>query len=132
MKRFLDWEVRLAAYLESVRAKLYGFGVHDCILHGANAVKAQTGKDYARGYRRKYKSLASGLRLIRQKGHDDIPALVTALLGEPIPPSLAHRGDIVLFDGSTGVSMGDFAYFVGLPGGLVRVPRKDWQQAWRV
>jgi hypothetical protein len=132
MTRLLDWEARLASYLDSVRGKAYGFGAHDCILHGANSVKAQTGKDYARGYRRKYKSLTSGLRLIRAKGFADIPALVTAKLGEPVPPSLAHRGDLVLSDGSTGVCMGEFAYFVGLPGGLVRVPRKDWQMAWRV
>lgn len=132
MNRLIDWEARLAAYLDSVRDKPYGFGAHDCILHAANGVKAVSGQDYARGFRRKYRSLASGLRLIRENGFADIPALVTSKLGEPIPPALARRGDVVMNEGSTGISMGDFAFFVGLPGGLVRIPRKDWSAAWRV
>ncbi|TZG25573.1 DUF6950 family protein [Sphingomonas montanisoli] len=136
MTRRVDWEHRLADYLDSVRAKRYAFGSHDCLTHAANAVKAMTGADYARGLRRKYRSMASGIRLLREIGYDSIPALVTAKLGDPIPPALARRGDIVLFEGSTGVAMTDFAYFVGNvagePDGLVRVPRAQWESAWRV
>jgi len=140
MAKLLDWEARLGAYLDAVRLKPFGWGSHDCILHCANGVKAQTGKDHARGMRGKYRSAASAARFLKSLGHDSLVDLVTAKLGEPIPPSFAQRGDIVMSeDGAFGICMGSNAFFVGQEGerpGLLMVHRNEkdrsWVHAWRV
>ena len=136
MRRHLDWEVRLGAYLDDVRYTPHAYGRHDCILFTANGVKAQTGKDHARGMRGKYRSAASSVRFLRSLGYDDTAALVTAKLGESILPSFAQRGDVVMTaEGAVGICMGATAFFVGQEGdrpGLLTVPRREWTKAWRV
>lgn len=132
MTRYNDWENRLAAYLDSVRHAEYRYGEHDCALHAANAVLAMTGEDFAADVRGHYRSVAGSVRALRKYGAGDLALTVTAKLGEPIAPALARRGDVVMNDGSTGICMGDFGYFVAIDAGLVRIARKDWQRAWRI
>lgn len=67
-----------------------------------------------------------------------LEAIATAALGEPILPTLAQRGDLVLiaseregWDGALGVCVGVDACFAGLTGlAFARVPK--WLKAWRV
>lgn len=133
--RHPDWENRLTDYLISVREKPHAYGSHDCVLFCANAVRALTGKDFARGHRRKYRSQASAVRHLKRLGFSSFAELISSHF-EEVPPSFAHRGDIVMGDdGIPGIAMGEFAFFVGQEGseeGLVQVSRSEWRRAWRV
>lgn len=62
---------------------------NDCMSFIAGAVKAQTGKDPARGL--KWKSYASAMSLLKKLG--GVEAILDSKF-KRIPPSLAKRGDI--------------------------------------
>ncbi len=124
-----DWEARLGAYLDKVRARPFRYGQHDCCLFAGNAVRAMTGRDPVKEFRGKYRSAATAQRALREIGGGDLAHVMTAKFGTPIAPALAQRGDLVMSDGSLGVCMGGFAYFVGEEGGaagLIRVARAPW------
>ena len=94
-----------------------------------------TGKDFARGMRGKYRSMASSVRALKGMGFDSLAALMDSKF-EAVEPAFARRGDIVM-DGSDslGVCIGGDALFVGEEDGaegLVRLPLKSWARAWRV
>jgi hypothetical protein len=137
--RLAAWEPRLHAYLDGVATKPFEYGSHDCALHAANAVLAMTGDDFGAPFRGRYKSAAGAVRALRDFGAGDLPKTLTAALGEPVHPAFAGRGDIVMANGSAGVCMGDFAWFVGEnaagePGadGLIKHARSLWSAAWTV
>jgi hypothetical protein len=56
MNRHPQWEARLHALIEKSIARPYEWGRWDCLMFAAEAAKAITGKDHARGHRGKYKS----------------------------------------------------------------------------
>lgn len=130
------WEQRLLALVERERDRPYRYGRHDCLLWAANAVKAVTGADYAKGHRGKYKSAASASRYLRQAFGVETPEALLDTLFEQKPIGFAQRGDIILADdGIPAVCMGDFALSPGEEGnraGLVRVPRAQWAKAWAI
>lgn len=129
--RKVDWEARLNAYIAGVHDRPHAFGEHDCMIFCANAVRALTGRDLARGHRRKYRDKLSAASHLRSLGFADQEAMIDSLLPQK-PVGFAQRGDIVLteggipgvvFDGATAMIVGD---------GLVRVPRSQWLKAWEV
>lgn len=135
MPRFVDWERRLAAYLDTVRYAEFRYGENDCALHVANAVLAMTGEDFGARFRGRYRSIAGSVRALKLYGAGDLPSTLTAALGAPINPRLAQAGDVVMRAGAAGICMGAIAYFVGEEGGragLVTVPMREWEAAWRV
>jgi hypothetical protein len=135
MVRRSDWAERLSAYLAAVAKKPHAYGKHDCLIFVAGAVKAQTGTDFARGHRGKYRSAASAARYLKGLGFESAAAMVAARLPEK-PIGFAQRGDIVAdADGIPGVCIGGEAVFVGMTEGregLVRAPRAAWSKAWAV
>lgn len=128
--RLPDWETRLSAYLADVASRPHAYGRHDCALHGANAVLAQTGRDYGAPFRGRYRTELGAARALRRFGAGDLVATFDRHLAV-IPPALARRGDLVLAQGSVGVCIGGEAMFAGNDG-LERVARAEWTRAWRV
>lgn len=104
---------------------------NDCISFPAGAVKAQTGKDPARGL--KWTSKVTGLRLLKKMG--GVEAVLDARF-ERIPVALAMRGDIgivpdddlgchpVIIEGVTVCAPGER--------GLKRLPRSAMTAAWSI
>lgn len=91
-----DWDLKLFAYVEEAHQKRFEYGGFDCLLFAAGAVLAQTGIDYAEPFRG-YDSKISAYRIIA--GYGSIEAMITSLLGrEPVHPSRAMRGDVVIGD----------------------------------
>jgi hypothetical protein len=139
LARRADWEARLAAYLEKARGQPHKYGKHDCILHAANAVRALTGRDLAKGHRGKYRGRVSARRYLEKLGHRSVEAMLDALLPER-EVAFARRGDLVMdADGVPGVCLGGSAAFVGalnedgrVTEGLVTQPRAAWVKAWAV
>jgi hypothetical protein len=133
MRRYPDWEARLAAYLEGLRDQTFAWGKLDCAIFAGGAVEAMTGFDPMRGLRG-YRSEAAAARVLKDRGKGTLVRTVNAMF-ERVPVGLAHRGDLVLVDGGLAVAMGDVALQVGQHGdreGLIRRPRAEWSKAWRV
>ena len=129
-----DWEPRLSAFLEAAASAPHEFGVNDCILFPAGAVEAQTGRDYAKGQRGRYRSAASASRYLRGIGFRSAEELLDSIL-PGIPAAFAQRGDIVLSDGVPGVCIGGEALFVCHDQGDTGPERRAlprWQRAWAV
>jgi hypothetical protein len=134
MTRLPDWEPRLQAYLRSVRGMAHAYGSHDCALHASSVVDALTGADPAAAVRGHYTTARGSMRVLRRHFGGSLEAALDARF-ERIAPGFAQRGDLVLHEGSIGVCIGADALFVGEDAGapgLVRVPRRDWTQAWRL
>jgi hypothetical protein len=130
MTRLHDWEPRLSNYLASVRDTPHTYGTHDCALHGANAVLAQTGVDHGKPFRGRYKTEIGAARALRRFGAGSLEAEFDAHLSG-IPVALAQRGDLVLAQGAIGVCIGGEAIFAGEQGHQ-RIARAEWARAWRV
>jgi hypothetical protein len=146
MTRHPQWEQRLHDYFVAVHDLPHAYGQHDCLLHAANTIRAVTGKDPARGHRRKYKSQASAVRYLERLGHDSPEAMLDSLLKQK-PVGFAQRGDIVLvpgnavpgmpegwaipatvFDGANALVIADGEERQGLH----RIPRGQWLKAYAV
>lgn len=127
-----DWPQRLGDYVESRRSAPFEYGTHDCCRFAAGAVIEMTGHDYMAAFN--YRSRLGAERLIRKAGTLD--ALVNRTLGEPMHPSQAGRGDVVIADldrGATlGVCLGESCVFAADPAGLAFRPREAMRVAWRI
>lgn len=130
MMRLPDWESRLAAYLDAICDMPHVYGQHDCALHGANAVLAQTGVDHGAPFRGRYTTEIGAARALRKHGAGTIEATFDAHLSA-VAPALAQRGDLVMAQGAIGVCIGGEAIFAG-EAGHARIGRAEWTRAWRV
>lgn len=136
MTRKPDWEARLAAYLEPLRARNFAWGTHDCCTFTAGAVLAMTDVDPMPEFRGRYSTAIGSARALSRYGAGTLAATLDAKF-EAVAPALAQRGDIVMSGGLLGICLGGFMVAVGREGereGLVTIPRAQWAEprAWRV
>jgi hypothetical protein len=138
MTRVHNWPEKLDEVLVANRDRTFAYGTFDCALFAADVVKEITGTDYAAELRG-YDSQLSAYRIVKQFG--SIESMVTKLLGkEPIHPSGAHRGDVVLASlelasGEQGEILGIVAgarCFAPTAKGLRTFPRSAARLAWRI
>lgn len=132
--RFEDWPLRLQAYVEERQARPFEWGALDCCTFAAGAVKAIAGADLLAPLGLDYTNEIGAARVVKSYG-ETVADVATNFLGDPIPVTMAQRGDIVyrpgpLF-GSLGVSFGVRAWFPS-EGGLIAVLTLDCSQAWAV
>lgn len=128
--RLSNWEERLSDYIATKRDQPFQYGVNDCAHFVADAVEVMTGQDPMPELRGQYDSEFGSLRVMTEIGQGTLEATVDAKFPE-IEIGRAQRGDIAFFDGSIGIVMGTFAWFVS-DDGLERVPRSMWDKAWSV
>lgn len=100
--RHPDWPERLASFIESRRQTPFAYGTHDCCAFAGAAAEAITGTIPAAPF--PYSTELGAQRLIVE--HGGLDNLLTAALGEPVHPSQAGRGDIVLADLESGPTAG--------------------------
>lgn len=136
MHRLPDWEARLAAYLEPLHARPFGWGRHDCCTFSAGAVQAMTGVDPMPEFRGRYATAIGSARALRRLGAGTLADTLDRKFGL-VPPSLAQRGDIVMSSRLLGICWGGFLIAVGSEAGregLIRIERAGWvdPRAWRV
>jgi hypothetical protein len=127
--RFDNWEKLLNDYLSQVGP--FEWGANDCCLFAANGVLAMTGEDYAKPYRG-YKTAKGALSKLKDIGVDGV---ATKALGEPKPPTLAKRGDVVSFESGDGLALGlCIGAKIAAVGqdGLIMLPMNQALQAWSV
>ena len=83
-----------------------------CAEHAARHISAAIGRDIwgeVGGCPRSPKEAAD---LYRRLGTRTLKGAVTALLGKPVTPKLAMRGDIVMVDNALGICRGELAEFM--------------------
>jgi len=128
--RISTWEDTLSDYIITKRHEPFEYGVNDCCLFAAGAVEAITGEDPMPEFRGKYDSLKTSLQVIKDIGSGTLEATMDGKFPE-VEIGQAQRGDLAFFDGSVGVVMGGFAYFVS-DDGLERINRSLWDKCWSV
>lgn len=130
--RFPHWPQALADSIQAAGIRVFGYGGFDCCLFCADVVESMTGVDYAASLRG-YATEDEAYEII--SGYGSIEAMVTSLLGrEPIHPSSAGRGDVVLMeiDGreTLGICLGvrsAFPQHTGLRQHLTWLARCAWR-----
>ena len=121
----------LIAHAADAGGRPFRPGRHDCALFAAGWVKRVTGRDLARGWRSRYRSLKRGETLLQEAGFADHVALAAAHLPE-IAPAFAQIGDLaVLEDNAFGIVAGEMIYCLR-PDGLGLVPRGRMRRAFAV
>lgn len=127
-----DWQTAIPEYIEANRCRPFKWGEHDCCTFVAGAAQIMLGYDAMKSVRGTYNSAASAARLLRGVG---LGRAMDARF-ESCPTAMAQRYDIVMFEDSLGLVVGDHAIFLGGPEDgetdYVRVPRAEWVRAWRV
>lgn len=128
-----DWMHRLARLVEERLDVPFVWGPNDCAAFAADAVQAQTGADVLRelrGYR-----LNQRQALRRERDIGGLPAAIERAGLQPVLPTMAQRGDLVLVQQSPrpvlAVCNGADAIAPGR-NGLVHVPLSRAMKAWRV
>lgn len=137
LKRFEDWPARLARALAEAARRPFAWGSHDCALFAAGVVQALTGTDPAAELRGRYETAAGAARALGSGGlAATAEALACAHGMEAIPPLMAQRGDVVLFEteGRDALGVVDLNGRIAAAGeaGLVVLPLSHAKRAWRV
>lgn len=129
----------LAALLAERRRMAFRWGVHDCCMFAAEAIRVQTGIDPARNLRGRYATALQAARVVQACG--GLLAIGSAALGEPLrAPLLACSGDLGMVNsrGPDGEPVQVLAVCIGewwqvpVADGLALRPLSDGLMAWRV
>ena len=131
--RYLDWAERLSDFLDAERS--FDWVSCNCVLFTADAVKVQTGVDYAKEYR--HLTTKSGMLKKLKRDYDcNVSDAATDKLGEPISITMAKRGDVVCADLgialALGVCLGKTSVFMAEGQGHVYVPTLKCDKAWSI
>jgi hypothetical protein len=78
-----------------------------CAGFAADHVKAATGKDIWNGFGHVPRSPREAADFFRWAGVTNLKDAVTVVMGEPVDPAFAMRGDIAMVDGALGIVRGD-------------------------
>lgn len=144
--RFPDWLERLEAEVVAAREREMAYGSHDCLQFAARCVLAMTGEDFRTRFP-PYDSPMKARSILDANG--GVAGILVRCLGEPIPPTWAEAGDVVvarfrLSDGrpaleddpdgedGAGICLGTRTVFCGRPGGLSARTREVVHLAFRV
>ncbi len=128
-----DWVSRLLAVVDDAQGRPFEWGQHDCCLFAARCIDAVTGSFWAGSLDACYQDEATALAYIKAEG--GIRASVSRRFGDPVPPLLARRGDLVLVDSPLGeaVTVCVGPSLVGAaPSGLTVLPLSAGLCAWRI
>lgn len=129
--RLPGWETALVEEIDRARSLQFRWGVHDCATWAFDVRLRLTGQDAAAAWRGRYSTSAGAARVMRRLGWETLPAMGCSLLGNPIQPLCAQRGDIVICNGAFGICAGAFAVFLAQTG-LTERPMAAATMAWRI
>lgn len=139
MPRISDWPSALALFLQEKEGQPFAWGENDCCLFVCDWLAIVTGKYplVAQRLRGTYTDSASAAAVLQAEGGiDTIAADYCASQGwNEVPPVFAQRGDMVLYTGPLGPSLG---VCVGrnlaspYEGGVALLPMELAVKAWRV
>lgn len=103
MQRLEDWPTRLAEFIEARGERTFSWGESDCCLFVCDAIEAMTACDPGARWRGLYSTEKGARRVLRDNG--GVAGIATLVLGQPVPPAHAGRGDVVLIDTPDGEAL---------------------------
>lgn len=123
----------LLEFIASRRNTPFEWGVNDCCLFPADALKVLTGIDHASEFRGKYDSELGAAKALKKFGAGDLESTLTQKFGQPIAPLSAMRGDVALIDidGNTNIGLVFGNVFCPGDNGLIEQPLSFAKCAWR-
>lgn len=132
-KRLPDWAPRLNEFMTKAQDKKFKWGTFDCgVGLGAGAVKALTGKDPAKEFRRKYNTKEGADRALKEYGSRTLYHTLYKKFGRPVPAVSASRGDLCLHKGMIGVIYGPWVLFLTEERGFHREKIQFVKRAFRI
>lgn len=132
LERLSNWEDSWTQFMGPLRKEPFEWGVNDCVLAVGRNVEALTGWDFYSPHVGKYSSAKEAQSYLVANGFSTIVDLVEHYLPEA---SISHakRGDVLMFQGSLGIHMGNHAvFFDAAIEQLVKVDWFDATAAWKV
>ncbi|HGJ5883655.1 DUF6950 family protein [Arsenophonus sp.] len=102
--RHKNWVTRLPQTLRAAMSRPFSWGEHDCCLFAADCVIAVCNFDPCSEIRGRYRSKAGALRVLKNK-FGNLQQGVSRFFNA-IPVEQARRGDVVMFDGDEGLTLG--------------------------
>lgn len=102
--RHPNWTTRLPETLQKAAQKPFSWGEHDCCLFTADCVMAICDFDPCATVRGRYKTKSGAVRVLKTE-FGDIESALSHFFTE-IPVGAASRGDIVMFNGDDGKTLG--------------------------
>lgn len=138
MVKLDNWQADLSDLIRKRETEAFDICNFNCLMWACEAIEAQTGEDFYKPFRGKFKTAKGAARVLRQKGKSETAeGYLATLLGEPISKLFIKKGDIVVADPETpgldltsdldlfgqalGVCYGAVSYFVG-SAGLIAFP----------
>lgn len=135
--RYENWPIRLQSLLDHSQHRDFSWGDFDCCQWAGLAVEAQTGDNPLSDTRGRYSTEVGAKRVLINSFGGSLSAGWTQLLGEPVEPAYAGRGDIVLvdIDGAEAIGVVDLSgERIACLGqsGLTYLPTTAALAAWKV
>jgi hypothetical protein len=141
IKRNHDWPEKLHEKIQELKQTPFSWGGQDCCLFVADCVLAMTGTDLAVEYRGKYTDEAGAAAvMVAIAGGPTVEDVMVKAAKDynlkEVPVLMAQRGDILLFELSTGKTLGIVSHdgihaLASGKTGLERLRVKDATRAWR-
>lgn len=140
--RLPDWQSRLAAVIKARQQDRFEWGRNDCCLFVCDCVQAIVGIDPGATFRGLYDDRETGYKFIRVQLDDPnatvatIAARICQTMGfVEIAPALAQRGDVGLYRGAAGETLGiclggHWAFL--LETGMTYLSTAEIARVWRV
>ena len=136
------WQSELSAYLVACAHRPFRYGLLDCGLFVADAVRTMTGVDVAAELRGRYENRAQAFAAVRALcGAASIAAAADYFAAEfgilEIPVTRAQRGDAVQLRTGRHASLGIVAMhgteiLTPYAAGILRLPLSHATRAWRI
>jgi len=141
--RLPEWEAALQTTMQRWQASEYQMHRTSCLHFAREIIMASIGGEPLDALGVSVADVTTPIgaaRLLHKFG--DAAAIITAVLGDPVPPLLARRGDLAAVfeddaeasrgDWSIGVVEGSLIYLTAHDYGLTVRPLTDARHAWRV
>ncbi len=130
----LDPQRTLADYIEEKRNEQFVYGLNDCCQFVREGVERVTGKPIDTSDIGKYSTVKEALRVLKKQG--GFESLGKKYFGDPIEPTYAQRGDIVLFNykdvEAVGLCVGDKIACLDKDGVVFIDLLENAKLAWRI
>lgn len=102
--RHPQWTIQLPETLRAAMSRPFSWGEHDCCLFAADCALAVCGIDIAEKVRGRYKTKSGAMRVLKSE-FGDLESGLSSFFTR-IEPDKATRGDIVMFNGDEGKTLG--------------------------
>jgi hypothetical protein len=141
-KRLENWPLRMETAIDAARVLPFGYGPgqYHCCLFTGNVIEAMTGGDPIAWFRGRYTTERGAYLALKRFAGGDVPEAAAKIAEDfgcvEIAPTLAGRGDAVLFDTpdgpAMGICIGPQLVSVTKPNGLAFLPMIAATRAWKV